>query len=79
MGAQFLIPMAASLGFGVIFATAISLFVLPCSYLILPDLAGSRSGPSDREAALAGEGPSLAPVLVPLPEETRRRAAPGDG
>ncbi len=38
MGAQFLIPMGVSLGFGVVFATAISLFIVPCSYVILEDL-----------------------------------------
>ncbi len=36
--AQFLKPMAVSLGFGVIFATGVSLLVVPCSYLILSDL-----------------------------------------
>ena len=38
MGAQFLIPMGASLGFGVVFATVISLFLLPCSYVALEDV-----------------------------------------
>jgi len=36
--AQFLIPMATSLGFGVLFAGAITLFVLPAGRLILDDL-----------------------------------------
>ena len=36
--AQFLIPMAVSLAFGVLFATVISLFFVPCSYLLLNDL-----------------------------------------
>ena len=36
--AQFLIPMAISLGFGILFATAITLFLIPVSYLILEDL-----------------------------------------
>jgi multidrug efflux pump subunit AcrB len=36
--AQFLIPMATSLGFGVLFATAITLVLLPCAYLIAEDL-----------------------------------------
>ena len=36
--AQFLIPMAVSLGFGVIFATGITLLLVPCVYLILEDL-----------------------------------------
>jgi multidrug efflux pump subunit AcrB len=36
--AQFLIPMAVSLAFGVMFATVITLLVLPCGYLVLEDL-----------------------------------------
>ncbi len=41
--AQFLIPMAVSLGFGIIFATVITLLLIPCLYVILEDLRGSRS------------------------------------
>jgi multidrug efflux pump subunit AcrB len=36
--AQYLIPMAISLGFGIIFATAIILLLVPSLYLILEDL-----------------------------------------
>lgn len=36
--AQFLVPMAASLAFGVLFSTAITLFIVPSGYLILEDL-----------------------------------------
>ncbi len=36
--AQFLIPMAVSLGFGVLFATFITLLLVPINYLILEDL-----------------------------------------
>ena len=36
--AQFLIPMAVSLGFGVLFATVITLFLIPCSLLVAQDL-----------------------------------------
>ena len=36
--AQFLIPMAVSLAFGVIFATFVILGLVPCSYLIIDDL-----------------------------------------
>ncbi|HET8855370.1 MAG TPA: efflux RND transporter permease subunit, partial [Salinimicrobium sp.] len=36
--AFYLIPMAISLGFGIIFATAIILIVIPCMYLILNDI-----------------------------------------
>ncbi len=36
--AQFLIPMAISLGFGVLFATLITLLLIPCGYMILDDI-----------------------------------------
>ena len=45
--ARFLIPMAISLGFGVLFATFILLLIVPCTYLILEDaqrVAGSIVG-----------------------------------
>ena len=35
---KFMIPMAISLGWGVIFATVITLFLVPVNYLILDDL-----------------------------------------
>ncbi|MGB0580439.1 MAG: efflux RND transporter permease subunit, partial [Limisphaerales bacterium] len=35
--AQFLIPMGVSLGFGIIFATCITLFLVPINYLVLED------------------------------------------
>ncbi len=36
--AQFLIPMAVSLGYGILFATLITLFLIPAAYLITEDL-----------------------------------------
>lgn len=36
--AQFLIPMAVSLGFGILFGTLLSLLLVPASYLILEDI-----------------------------------------
>ena len=36
--AQFLIPMAVSLAFGVLFATVVTLFLIPCSLLLAQDL-----------------------------------------
>lgn len=36
--ARFLIPMAVSLGFGVLFATVITLILIPCGYMILEDM-----------------------------------------
>lgn len=37
--AMYLIPMAVSLGFGIIFATSIILVIVPCLYLVLEDIA----------------------------------------
>ena len=37
--AQFLVPMAVSLAFGVLFATLVTLLVVPSAYLVLHDLA----------------------------------------
>jgi len=58
--AKFLIPMAISLAFGVIFATLITLVIVPVSYLILEDLlhvAGRlfRSGGVDEAGPSIGE------------------------
>ena len=36
--AQFLIPMAVSLGFGVLFATVVTLLLVPCGYMLLEDV-----------------------------------------
>jgi multidrug efflux pump subunit AcrB len=38
--ARFMIPMAISLGFGILFATFISLLLVPCLYMILEDVIG---------------------------------------
>ena len=38
MQAQYIVPMAISLGFGIVFATSIILLLVPCLYLILEDL-----------------------------------------
>ena len=46
LSAQFLIPMATSLAFGILFATAISLFLVPSSYIILEDLKALRRPPA---------------------------------
>jgi multidrug efflux pump subunit AcrB len=37
--AKFMIPMAVSLGFGILFATGITLLLVPCLYLLLEDTA----------------------------------------
>lgn len=55
MQARFLIPMAVSLGFGVLFATFITLILVPVGYLVLEDgkrkLSGAKPA-GDREPAL---------------------------
>ncbi len=55
--ARFLIPMAVSLGFGVLFATGVTLLLVPCGYMILEDFQrvfGVRDaqGPRTEEAPL---------------------------
>ena len=40
--AQFIIPMAISLGFGILFATVITLFLIPSLYLLKDDLGSLR-------------------------------------
>ncbi|MEX2576331.1 MAG: efflux RND transporter permease subunit [Halofilum sp. (in: g-proteobacteria)] len=52
--AQFMIPMAVSLGFGILFSSAILLFFVPCLYVVMDDVRGllgmgARERPS-REA-----------------------------
>ena len=47
--AQFLIPMAISLAFGILFATGITLLLIPSLYLVLEDIR-TRIGLSERHA-----------------------------
>ena len=56
--ARFLIPMALSLGYGILFATAILLLLTPCLYMVLEDirrlpqrlgLSGSREASAPAE------------------------------
>jgi multidrug efflux pump subunit AcrB len=54
--AQVIIPMAISLAFGILFATIITLFLIPAMYMILEDLRGrSRRKPTGDELALNRE------------------------
>ncbi len=57
--AQFLIPMALSLGFGIVFATFIMLFLVPVIYRILEDLHIAFDSTSVEGASKAGEQASL--------------------
>ena len=66
--AQLVIPMAASLAFGILFATVITLFLIPTLYLILDDLKNwwreawvhVLPGQADDPQPLAGAGPGNA-------------------
>ncbi|MGB5747139.1 MAG: efflux RND transporter permease subunit, partial [Desulfobacterales bacterium] len=49
--AQFLIPMAISLGFGVLFGTFVTLLLIPCGYLILDDIQRVMTGMRTRFAS----------------------------
>ncbi|MCP5065770.1 MAG: efflux RND transporter permease subunit [bacterium] len=50
MSARFMIPMAIALGFGVIFASLITLFFVPCAHLIVEDLSLLVRGRRDDRA-----------------------------
>jgi multidrug efflux pump subunit AcrB len=64
MQARFLIPMAISLGFGVLFATVIALLIVPALYLIIED--GLRLvGMSGEPEAASDEDDVLEADLVP--------------
>ena len=48
-----LIPMAISLGYGVLYASVMTLFLVPCGYVIIDDLAALFGRGSEREKQLA--------------------------
>jgi multidrug efflux pump subunit AcrB len=56
VSAQFLIPMATSLGFGVIFGSTISLFLVPSAYIVLEDIRAyfskAKTGLDPQDAVL---------------------------
>ncbi len=56
--ARFLIPMAISLGYGIVFATFITLLLVPCLYLIVDD---ATRGAAAIRRLLAGEDHGAAP------------------
>ncbi|MCK4412534.1 MAG: efflux RND transporter permease subunit [Candidatus Eisenbacteria sp.] len=57
--ARFMIPMALSLGFGILFATVITLLLVPSLYMLLEDLRGlfrRTSGDEYTDVGIAGKG-----------------------
>ena len=68
--AQFLIPMAISLGFGVLFVTVVVLLILPCFYLIMHDFVSFfRRNPSK------GQGQQVEPELKTIPQSAPQETA----
>ncbi|MFW6161309.1 MAG: efflux RND transporter permease subunit [Planctomycetota bacterium] len=70
--ARFMIPMALSLGYGILFATSITLVIVPSLYLIVEDarsLAGLRRPVRARREA--GEGEAVQPQPEPEPVPAR--------
>lgn len=53
--ARFIIPMAISLGYGILFATAIMLVLIPCLYMVIEDV---RTGFRAHTGAVADDKPS---------------------
>ncbi len=65
--ARFMIPMAISLGFGIVFATVITLILVPCLYLIIEDMRISLRDASGKQQPV-----SAAAVL----QQTRAQVSP---
>ena len=57
--AQDMIPMAISLAFGIVFATVITLLLLPCLYLMLDDVNRWWAGSEDHSIAAADNNTAL--------------------
>lgn len=66
--AKFLVPMAVSLAFGVLFATFITLILVPAIYLILEDLKGAVLRLTGRDRREIRES-SVGPVPAARPQE----------
>lgn len=53
--ARFLIPMALSLGFGIVFATLITLILVPAFYMILEDLRGFTAKAASKPSVMKSD------------------------
>ena len=61
--ARFMIPMALSLGYGILFATFISLLIVPCLYVVVDDIKG-WFGQADRRVEAVPVGAQPVPDAV---------------
>ena len=57
--AQVMVPMAISLAFGIVFATVITLLLVPCLYMMLEDLRRWWHGEPQPGPATPGRGGAL--------------------
>jgi len=66
--ARFLIPMALSLGYGILFSTLITLLIIPCLYMVIEDVVHIK----DRVLAFLGfgEDEEAVPDLARVQEST---------
>ncbi|MEM6455314.1 MAG: efflux RND transporter permease subunit [Acidobacteriota bacterium] len=48
---QYIVPMAISLAFGIVFSTAVTLVLVPCLYLVVDDVVGYRARPRRGDAS----------------------------
>jgi predicted RND superfamily exporter protein len=72
--AQFIIPMAVSICFGLLAATVLTLLYVPALYLIVRDVRNSvmaRFEHAEEESQLAGDRGQKAVDRDPMTEETR--------
>jgi len=60
------VPMAISLGFGVLYAAIMTLFLVPVGYVILDDLIRWRSGAGTRESAASEAASATGPAVGEL-------------
>jgi multidrug efflux pump subunit AcrB len=65
MQAKFLIPMAVSLAFGVIFATPITLILVPSGYMVLEDLKGLLTRRPSRGGGIASQSEGVGANMPP--------------
>ena len=64
---QLLIPMAISLGYGVLYASLMTLFMVPCGYVILDDWASFLRRQLTRRESTVALGPEA--EIVPISDD----------
>jgi len=60
--ARFMIPMALSLGYGIVFATVITLLLVPCLYVVVEDIKGVLARQALTQPQRSGDGVETLPA-----------------